>query len=432
MIKIDKSKCGLIFQILLHFLFALSFIIDSNPLLMAVIIGACIYTAIFDLEDSLLLLAGISIYDYAFNINGAAASYLVTIVFILKVIVKARYSFTKKHLASLFIIAILEIFGDLGYSGSSGEVVLALLSAVLFILCAYKTHLFSFDLFRVILLFAASSIAAIVCIISRYEGLSNFIKLLFTSTALYRFGIGNANVMGGAMGLPLYASMLLSLTIVFAYSTPRENRQLWKTILLIVLNAIECFFAILTISRSFYLCLAFILLGVLYTSYRRKKKISIKIAGIILLALIALVIFGGNILEKAFSLLQNRVLGDTDAAGRFPIWGKALLYLLESPLNLLFGFGACSYSTMEGVTAGAHNLILDLLMSWGIVGCATVTIPVVRILRSTKESYTIIPFLAFFGFSLMALRSYSLKTMTFLLISLFVISSLKKDEEETV
>lgn len=428
----SKSFVAAISQIMIFVALAMAFVQENDTLLKCLVIICAGYVLEFELTDSVFLIAGLSIYDYAFNWNGAAASFIITLLFVLKMIWSVRLKLSVRCFISLFLLILIELMGDRGYSGSSGEIILALLSGIFIVMATNNINLFNLKLDRALLLFSTSYVTALYCIISRYGTFSSYVNLLFNSSGLYRFGIGNGNVMGGAMSIPLYALMLLSLTICYFFSNiPKPTYQ---KVLIIAFNAISCLFAALTISRSFFFGLFFIFVGIIYSTNNKNVKKSMRFLLLAFFTIAVLVFFAGDIVDQSLSRLMNRVENANDASGgeRFGIWGNALTYLLSNPLNLLFGFGACSYSVMDGVTAGMHNLLLDILMSWGIVGLAIILYSVIKVLKCKKEKYSMIPFYAFSAFSLTALRSYSIKTWSFLLITLLVVTACNKNRNEGI
>ena len=175
--------------------------------------------------------------------------------------------------------------------------------------------------------------------------------------------------LGGAMGLPIYCLLLLSMLLE---DDLEHERSAVYRLVSILFMALIGLLGLLTLSRVFLLGLGVLALCFFWMIRKGKAKrvLTICLAGAALIALFWLIFPGeANRLVDSFYLRLKDPLG----SGRLEIYKDCLLYLLENPLRLLLGNGAFHYVQIgqtEGYafSAMAHNLYLDLVMSWGLFG----------------------------------------------------------------
>jgi len=426
---------NLLIQIVLFVMLGNASIFENNSLLLIVVCLSTIYCLFTSAENLFSFVVGISIFDYAFNINGMNATVIPTGILLIKLLIRNKFVLFKDSGCAICMVTILfcELVGDFSYH-SVGEVFLTIVNVALFLYLITNLELLKVDVYKILIFFASVCLVAIYCMLLMYGNIGEFFNLLFTSSSLYRFGIGDANVMGGAMSLPLYALLLLSVSL--SYVLTNKNFGAKKGILIIFLNAVCIFFAFLTISRSLYLGLGAILLAIILGNKKYNKSMLFKLFIILVIALVIAFIFYGDVIIKSISLLFNRISSEANEGSRVDIWGNCLSYLVKHPVALLIGCGSCSYPTLdEGLRAGTHNLFMDILMSWGVLGLASFFVLMKYALNKIKiscnriESMSYIPLYAICAFGLTALRSNSLKTWSFLLVAMLIIQSLSIKKE---
>lgn len=417
-------------QLVLFMMIGNASVTQNNNLLLMSVALVTVYCFITEEEYLFSFVVGISIYDYAFNLNGMNATLIPTGILLLRLLKKNRLILFKSKTCAICTMLILacELMGDFSYY-SFGEVLLSVVNILLFLYLIANIELLHMNTFRTIVMFAVACLSAIYYMVYMYGDIGTFFNLLFTSSGLYRFGIGDANVMGGAMSLPLYALLLLSMSLSYVLVNRKTDAK--KGIFLIVINAICLFFAFLTISRSLYLGLAATLLATLLGNKKYKESKIFKLFLILVIVLIGALIMYGDVIEQSIILLFNRISSDRDGAGRTVVWENCFNYMMNHPISILIGSGSCKYPTLEeGLGAGAHNLLLDITMSWGILGFVSFLFMLSYALKKIKiycgkiESMSYIPLYAVGAFALTALRSNSLKTWSFLLVTIFVIQDL--------
>ena len=107
----------------------------------------------------------------------------------------------------------------------------------------------------------------------------------------------------------------------------------------------------------------------------------------------------------------------------------------------MFGSGAVQYITLGvGGTSfdmgyGAHNLLIDIFMSWGIIGFLMFMFFIINIFWEIKkkdganEIILYAPLITFLAFSMTALRTTELTTWAYLLIVTLTIQALAKEKK---
>ena len=193
---------------------------------------------------------------------------------------------------------------------------------------------------------------------------------------------GHKNTLGSMM-------VLSSLTF---FLLPKENSNLYKwtgfifSVILMVLS---------TSKTSLVLSFVLILIIIFYKNFRWQGKISVIFTNIGILILGCLTIL---VLNYWIELLTG--LGrDPSFTGRTPLWGYALIRLMERPL-LGYGRGAfwapnSQYASEIGqsITSGwipphAHNGFVDLALDVGLIGLSLFLISYFKVfLRELKQAY---------------------------------------------
>ena len=112
---------------------------------------------------------------------------------------------------------------------------------------------------------------------------------------------------------------------------------------------------------SFFICILFIIDRYRLTTKEVLLVITMPVLGSILL-----------LLSADFSnVTQMLRLSDSSGSGRTLLWASLVLDLLESPFNLIFGFGpgAVDYEIYDGHNLkSAHNGYLEIVYNFGFDG----------------------------------------------------------------
>jgi O-antigen ligase len=130
---------------------------------------------------------------------------------------------------------------------------------------------------------------------------------------------------------------------------------------------------LLTISRVFILGLGVLVAIISLAIFSRRRKSSVRVltslAGI---GLAGVLVFQGEILSLVQRLVQRTADAGLDA-GRLAIYDDALSLLSQNPRIVVVGQGAVGYvfaAQAQDSLVGSmlHNLLFDMIFSWGIVG----------------------------------------------------------------
>ena len=210
--------------------------------------------------------------------------------------------------------------------------------------------------------------------------------------------IDNTNVTG-LFNNPNYTGMWLTLILPFILAALKEKynlRNIPKKITSFFIFLGTSLSIIFTNSRS-----AFIGLIIGITSIYGKKSIKLIIAlfcFIVIIYLIGLFPFLPDQFENAVKVLVpenlfnkfGELLFNLDSNPRISIWKSSLRYISQNPL---LGYGAGSFPFLYLRETGnwnshAHNLFLDLAISYGLIVASLIYLPIVIIIfRASKFCY---------------------------------------------
>lgn len=185
---------------------------------------------------------------------------------------------------------------------------------------------------------------------------------------------GQKNQLGGAMGFPIYTIIIITL---FLQMLMTHSFKLWQKLSIIVLGIALFFVTFLTVSRVYILGLSTLLL-LLFMHMLMSKSIKTIIGlvmGVIIIYILASV-YLPEYMDGIFDSYTTRQIGDSSNGGtgiRGAIYEDCLSYLGEDVECLLIGKGSSSYPLYGAkihrlFSFSAHNMILDSLMSFGVLG----------------------------------------------------------------
>ncbi len=164
---------------------------------------------------------------------------------------------------------------------------------------------------------------------------------------------------GGSMGIPLNALILICCSYLKYFRYERNYKMFW------MLFTLSFIVGLLTISRVFILGLCFFIICLIIDIKENKR--SFFLFFFLILFFFSLI----TIFFSQFNYLLTR--GETDiSTGRFDIYASILTFLFSNVSDLLFGT-ATGYATFLSaeypiLKMSAHNLFLELIMQFGLVG----------------------------------------------------------------
>lgn len=288
---------------------------------------------------------------------------------------------------------------------------------------------------RAKLILISSLLIAIICTIIISGG--DLVNYVNSADLTYRFG-EKARSLGGAMGIPIYCLVIISLLFVQLIA---ERHLFIEKLFFIGIIIFSTFIGFVTISRVFLLGLVAVLLCLLLSLFLKKKSKILGSVIIVLLLGIILILQDPTFINSFISKITNRSAIDI-STGRFEIYLSCYDYLKNNYFALFFGEGALNYVQI-GVQNGylfsmsAHNLYLDGLMSWGILGFGIFISFIFKYARRCKTFFqtqaTVLTFMPLFvllicNFTAGSFNDYSIYIFLLVLIIETYASGEKKKE----
>lgn len=414
------------------------FLVNDNTMFLTVGIFLAIGYSIFATVGNVFcLLCGLSMFEAVFSIQGNNAWFIILLIFVVKIIINNKMIIDAMSVCSCILLCCMEVVLD--FNAGFGQIVVTVSCIVFVFLSFTNISKINAHIYDIIYALSVAFWGVVYYVITKEGGIGRYISSFMSASYAYRFGHAYGETVGGAMAIPLYASMIVSCIVT--YFLLEKGIRAKHKIFSIVTMSISLIVGAMTVSRSFYLCL--ILVFFLFLLFRSKGRELSKFGiAFVILIVIAIVVFTqADIVDKLFESLQLRMDAGVEkgTGGRTDIWKSCIAYLLDNPIRLLFGSGATNYKLIgearnEMFSAGAHNLILDLLMSWGILGFVTLMAVFGSALKRIIESkavfdkHALIPLFTYLIFSMTALRCCSMKTWVFLLIAYVFANHLNKGE----
>lgn len=287
-------------------------------------------------------------------------------------------AFTRKKavgilLCPTYILLGIEAINDFYYTDvfSTFNNVSAILYFSVFIL--YKIYS-EIDIYKLCNKFISSCLIALICSLIAGGGIQAYNNTI----DYYRFG-QEASSLGGAMGIPIYTGLIIAIALERIFN---QSGNQWINILLVSFCLL---LGIMTVSRIFLLILGVVILFIVIENFHLK---TLKVLGIQLLGLVAIFILYFRFQDLILNLIMKftvRIGGGESA--RVEIYKECINYLLSNIKALLIGEGSIGYTIIGqqkgyGFSAMAHNIYLDALMSWGIVGFSCLFILVLYLIRN--------------------------------------------------
>ena len=361
--------------------------------------------------------------------------YFLNIIFIISFIFK-NYKDIKINisLVLIFIISIIEsihIFINL-YNGYNESVVYL----IGFIFCLSSFGLITstikyFDKIKSFYFFVVGYVTfSTITIIKYYKEFGTF----DTSNTVKRFGFSTEPIDNDSSQLlinpntiGIYSAFIIIGLLVLIYFT-----KIKVNFLNILILAFASFIGMLTVSRTFILVLL-ICLGIIIILNINKKY---SYLFVICVTTIIMLLWNNSLVSN----IKTRIFDSDDISGaRFGIYSQYISIFLENSKVLLFGVGMQNYTKKIQkynllVDSSTHNLELECITIWGIIGLITVlalfiyvffccvnfeskswklliikTLPLICIFISAQFGQYFISYYHTFGFTLLGILFLDLK-----------------------
>lgn len=439
--KADNGKINTFHRIAWLVIYALivqSLITGNSGLMNLTVCGAIAYSLFASAECVIILLCGLSMYEAVFFLSGNNAWFILLLIFVAKMLFRKGMHMNIITFFACLIVACMEF--ALEFTQTSMGYIVVNITCIIFAFTAFSNlDNLNIDVYDIICAMSFAFLGVVYYVFTMDGGIGEFMNSFMSSTYAYRFGRGYGDTVGGAMAIPLYAAMLIACCASFAVL--RKNKSTYQLIFITAVSLIALIVGAMTISRSFYLCVLVSLALFFVFKSENGRTVKIGIATVVILASIIFILMETELIDKIFANLQMRMNNGMEegSEGRFDIWVSCISYLLNNPLRMLCGYGATAYpaigaSLNEIFSAGSHNLLIDLMMSWGILGTLLIVsvclIALKKIICSTKkfQKHSLLPLCTYIIFSLTALRCCNLKTWMFLLVGYIFVMQLNKEE----
>lgn len=396
-------------------------------------IAIIIYYLFLQPINQFYFLVGFVPFENVMKIASIDVYFILLMISIIKLIYINRDKKVYKISGLIFFVALfnIEMIGDIG-AISIGKLTIILTTIAYLYFFSQLSDLTSYRIVTAILHYVISYIIVIFTTIMSYGSVLSFIQLVGADSQLYRFGetvdsLGEeARLLGGAMGIPLYSAMLISMLL--SYYISNNTIKIGNKVLIITFCYAGVLFGLLTISRSFLLCMItcflFLLLSVFTRNWRKITKALI----IIFITSILLYVAQADLINSKLADFAYRETQDYGFGIRSLIYQDCFQYLEENRMGYLFGFGISNYGKIGNqnnlmFSYLAHNLYLDIIMSVGILGgmCFVGLFNMLRkrakaCFRSKASLISVLPLLVFLVFGLTALSLTNLKTWIYIVM----------------
>ena len=337
------------------FLICLGFIsndLNNSYLIIVSFLLATIVSFFLSSEDRFYLLCILLVSNRVLTLNSISILSLIIVIDCFVRLLKNKLNVTKNFMLLSIILIIIVMFS----SNFNVGALLSILKIFLMLIFFYNVFL-DYDVKKIY-----KNSVDFISIGTIFAFLISFLinkDLFINSTRFSLTGGGGENILGIICAIITIhnVSIIVSSKISFI-----------KVIEVISLS----FIGVVTGSRSFLLAL-FIGIVIISIAELRKKSLKAQIKYyvfiIILIIVFLIVVKNFSVLNNFYNSLIHRInkLNSNDISnGRFELWYN-YINVFKNDYKILL-FGSVDYSKF-GITMVAHNMILEQIASYGIVGC---------------------------------------------------------------
>ena len=173
----------------------------------------------------------------------------------------------------------------------------------------------------------------------------------------------------GYMGDPNFYSghITAALSAILVLILNNDKRK--KMFVLIPLACLLLYCGLMSVSKSFLLIAASLLLLWMVDLWFQKGKMSVKVTLIITLVIVGGFLLSSTVFTDMLDVVLSRFGQDNNLSdfttGRTDVWSTYVTAMFEDPLLLLFGRGCTDVIIGEKPT---HNTILEIMFQLGLIG----------------------------------------------------------------
>lgn len=188
----------------------------------------------------------------------------------------------------------------------------------------------------------------------------------------------------------------VSAACAVAVLIPLLNKKCINKIFGIIVLSICVILSFLTRSRTAFISLGIVAL--LFYFYTIKEKRALR-KGLVLISVVVLAVLAiSHYMPEIWRGTINRFIGQEDITNSRGIINAEYINVWSSNIwCMFFGYGALSYLNVTNVGISPHNMIVDILISWGLIGLilmfAFLTILTSRSIKGINKKERILYFL---------------------------------------
>lgn len=352
----------------------------------------------------------IGVYLYLILLSTGNLLYIVNVLFIIVLILKFKKNLSVNKtlilLLSIILIEAIHVFVNNNLGINESVIKLLGFSTCLIPFAFIKSFSNYINLKETFYLFVLGFVGFTFIIINIYTfdyNLSNYF------TDIKRFGFmpnqseeESEGILINPNTIGKYASLIISVFLIL-YSYKKVKLNIFNIIILVYTLLI----GFLTLSRAFLLITIIIILIYVAINFNKKNQFT---NFLLLFCLIigSLIIFMNSNLRKS---IYMRIFESDDISGsRFSIYGQYIDVISEHSSVFLVGTGMQDYLFKftkydNDIYQAAHNIFLEVISIWGILGLIVVTIlsiflildsNIKKIKSRPKKILLILPLLAIF------------------------------------
>lgn len=373
----DKKWLLVIYMIIAVFAGMSNFMEPAN---LFVVVSICMSLLVILAGDNmayLYLLLTLCPFYSSLRISGLYLGFVIPLLIFLKLIMK-KSATSPSTLAFLSVVFLSVWFlHDVQFVTFANAFFRLLVPAcIFFIIC--KQRLDNYDGYYAMWIVILTSIIAMISVFIVQGGsLEAFINASYVGEM--RLGEadvddGQKNQLGGAMGFPIYTIIIISL---FLQMLMTRSFKLWEKVSIIGIGTALFFITFLTISRVYILGLLTLII-LLFLHILKSTSVKTVIGLLMGVGLIYVIasIYLPEYMDSIFNSYSTRQMSHSDHGGtgiRGAIYEDCIQYLTEDVECLLIGKGSSAYPLYGAkihrlFSFSAHNMILDSLMAFGILG----------------------------------------------------------------
>lgn len=394
----NKKKLFIIYLIIATFAGVSNFIGPANVFVTASIALSLLVVAFGDNMATLYLMIALIPFYSSLNYNGVAAGFVIPFFAICKLLL-SPLRIEKPHLVVfLFWFLVLWFVHDVQYKSLAVTIFSLLVPCYVFLFVLCKS-LRDYDGYYAMWLVIATTLIGMVCVFMVQGGsLEAFIQTSYAGEM--RLGEadtdeGQKNQLGGAMGFPIYTLTVVTLLIQMLMT--RRFTLLQKSVSITLIIGL-IFITFLTVSRVYILGLATLL--VLLSFHVMKSKSNSAKFGI-LFGCVAVIVIASNYLTDYMDIVRENYVGRMEYDGgqggtgiRGVIFKDCFDYLMNDVECLMIGKGNGAYPLIGAelhrpFSMTAHNIMIDGLMSFGIIGFLFIMVVYKTVYKKDSHRYGI-------------------------------------------